>query len=111
MLAFVLFFVALLLGLKPLGKGIILGTIFSVLNFIVMSELIPNTLGKSTNRAVVVSLLSKIPRLALMAVPLIIAMKSDSIEFFGAAAGLFMVQVIIMFDHVILKKIPFFKRA
>jgi hypothetical protein len=39
-------------------------------------------------------------RLALLALPLIIAMQSETFNFFAAAAGLFMVQIIIFFHHL-----------
>ena len=32
-------------GQKPIGKGLILGTIFSIINFIIMGETLPHRIG------------------------------------------------------------------
>jgi hypothetical protein len=42
--------VFILAGQEPVGKGLILGTIFSIINFIVMGEMLPMKIGKSKNK-------------------------------------------------------------
>ena len=61
-------------GLPAWGKGLIAGTLFSVLNFILMAEALPYHIGKSQRRAAVFSLGSILLRYSLMAVPMILAL-------------------------------------
>jgi len=90
---------------KAVGKGLILGTFFSIINFIIMGQLIPLKFGKSPVRAGGIAFLSIGFRFIIMALPLIISLKSAALNFFGVAAGLFMVQLIILFNHLILERL------
>jgi hypothetical protein len=90
-----------LLGLKPVGKGLILGTLFSILNFILMGESLPMKVGQTKNKAMALSFLSIFFRYGLMAVPLIAAIKLERFNFAATVCGLFMVQFVILADEVI----------
>lgn len=90
-----------LFGLKPVGKGLILGTIFSILNFVLMGEAVPMKVGRSRNKAVAFSLMSIGVRFGLMAIPLIAAIKLERFHFAATVCGLFMVQFVILADGVI----------
>ena len=92
--------VLILAGQKGLGKGLVLGAIFSVLNFIVMGELLPLRMGKPKGPTMVMALLSIGLRYVLLAVPLVIAIKFDQIDIITAAIGIFMIQLVILSDHV-----------
>ncbi len=87
-------------GAKPISKGLILGTIFSILNFILIAQGLPFHLNKSRRKTVLVCLGSIWLRYALLAVPLILAAKFEMFNFFAAAAGIFMVQVVILGHHL-----------
>ena len=94
-----LFFIAG--GYKPLAKGLVLGSLFSVINFVIIGETLPARLGKSRHRTFLVSLGSILFRYVLMAVPLIVAIKMEQVDLVTTVAGLFMIQVVILADHVL----------
>lgn len=91
----------ILAGYKPIGKGLVLGTLFSVLNFVLMGEMLPMRLGRTRRAAVFVSLGSLVVRLGLMAVPLIVATRYEEFNLFGVIPGLLMVQAVILLDHLL----------
>lgn len=85
--------------MKPLGKGLILGTLFSVLNFIIMGETLTRRIAGTRKRAAMRSGLHLIFRYILLAVPLILAVKFPSYHLATTIAGLFMIQILIMGHH------------
>ena len=92
-----LFFV--LIGQAPVGKGLILGTIFSVVNFILMGETLPMKLGQSKGKAALASLGSIFGRYIILAVPLIIGIKFEQYNIFAVIAGIFCVQFVILAEQ------------
>ena len=94
-----LFFI--IAGQKPIGKGLILGTIFSIINFIIMGETLPHRIGKSNNKTFFLSLGSIFFRYILLAVPMIIAVKFEQYNFISVIVGIFMIQLFILGDHFI----------
>jgi len=88
-------------GLKPVGKGIILGTVFSVVNFILIGQALPMRIGKSKRKTFILSLGSLFFRYALMAIPIIVAAKFEQFNLVAAIIGLFMIQFVILADHLI----------
>jgi ATP synthase I chain len=93
--------VFILTGQNAVGKGLILGTLFSIINFILMGETIPLKIGKSRGKSFFFSLGSIFFRFAILAIPLIIGIKSDKFNLFAVIGGIFMVQIIILADHII----------
>lgn len=92
--------ILILAGYRPMGKGLMLGVVFSVINFALMGETLPMRINKSRKQATAVSLTSIIFRYAILAFPLVIAARSDSFHFVSTAVGIFMVQLVIMSEHV-----------
>jgi len=92
----------ILAGYKDIGKGLILGTLFSIINFVLMGETISAKLGKASKKTFIVALGSILFRYILLAVPLIIALKNEYINFFAVVAGIFSVQLVILSDHLII---------
>jgi hypothetical protein len=90
----------LLAGAKPISKGLILGTLFSILNFILIAHGLPFHLNKGRYKTILVCMGSIWLRYALLAVPLIVAAKFEVFNFFAAAAGIFMVQAVILGHHL-----------
>ncbi|RJP94872.1 MAG: ATP synthase subunit I [Desulfobacteraceae bacterium] len=90
-----------LFDLKPIGKGLILGTIFSIVNFILMGESLPMRIGQSKNKTIALSFLSIFFRYGLMAIPLIAAIKMEKFNLAATVCGLFMVQLVILADEII----------
>lgn len=91
----------ILAGQKPVGKGLILGTVFSIVNFILMAQVLPHRIGKSKNKTFFLSFGSIVLRYFLLAVPLIIAIKFDQYNFIAVVFGIFMVQFVILGDHLL----------
>ena len=91
----------ILIGQQPVGKGFILGTIFSVINFILIGETLPFRLGKTRGKTFLVALGSIIFRFGVMAVPLILAAKFEQFSLFAVIFGIFTVQMVIIADHLL----------
>ena len=101
MAAILIGLVMILAGQKPVGKGLILGTIFSVVNFVLMGETLPVRMGRTRQKAFFFSLGSIVLRYLLMAIPLFLAIKTDQFNLVASICGLFMVQLMILADHFI----------
>ena len=94
-----LFFV--LMGQKPVAKGLIMGAFFSVLNFILMGKTITLKLGKSRRKTFSISMGSLISRYLLLAIPLIAALKFEQLNLVAAILGIFMIQFVILAEHLL----------
>jgi len=91
----------ILIGLKPVGKGLILGTIFSVINFIMIAQTLPLRISRSKKKTFLFSIGSIVFRYAILALPLIVAVKYEQFNLPAAVCGIFMIQLIIMADHLL----------
>ena len=90
-----------LMGQKSIAKGLVLGSVFSVINFILIGEILPLIITASRKRSVLFSFVSMLFRFLLLSAPLILSLKMESLNFFAAAIGIFMVQIMIMGDHLL----------
>lgn len=97
----------ILVGEKAVGKGLVLGTLFSIVNFVLMAHLMSLNPASSRTRASVAALGSIVFRFALLAIPLILSLRLDSLHLVGVIIGLFMIQMTLLFDQVLRKHIPF----
>ena len=88
-----------LAGQKPVGKGLVLGAVFSVANFILIAKALPLRIGRSKRKTFFLSLGSIFFRYALMALPIVMAVKFDQFDLVAAVIGLFMIQLVILADH------------
>jgi len=86
---------------KPVGKGIILGALFSVANFILIGKALPLRIGKSKRKTFFLSLGSIFFRYVLMALSIIVAVKFEQFSLVAAIVGLFMIQFVILADHLV----------
>jgi hypothetical protein len=93
--------VFILAGQKPIAKGLVLGSIFSVINFVLIGEILPLIISTSRKRSVLFSFVSMLFRFLLLSAPLILSLKLESLNFIAAAMGIFMVQILIMGDHLL----------
>lgn len=99
--AIIIGFVFILAAQKSVARGLIIGTFASILNFILIGETLPRrVLQSSKKKTFVISMGSITLRFALMAVPMVIAIKSENFNLFAVVAGVFMVQVMILVDHI-----------
>ena len=94
-----LFFI--LIDQEPIAKGLILGTFFSVLNFILMGKTIALKFGKSKRKTFSISMGSIIIRYLLLAIPLIAALKFEQLNLVAVIIGIFMIQFVILVEHLL----------
>lgn len=99
------------LGYKAVGKGFLLASIFSIINFSLMARFSPLTLRKSQTRARSIALFSIILRYAVLSIPLIISIKTNSLNFAAVVVGLFSVQLVIIFDQIIVNRLALTRKA
>ena len=95
-----------LAGYKPMGKGLVLGTIFSVVNFVLIGQTLPLRIGHSKRKTFALSLGSILFRYMLLAVPVVVAVKYAQFDLVGTIFGLFMIQIVIMADHILKLAFP-----
>ena len=94
-------FILILSGLKPVGKGLILGTIFSVINFVLIGQTLPLRLSQTKRKTFFLALGSNFFRYALLAVPLILSIKFEQFDLPAAIFGIFMIQFVILADYLL----------
>lgn len=99
--AIVLCLVFIIFGHKALGKGLVLGTLFSVVNFVLIGELLPMRLSTSRKKASWIAFGSILLRYGLLALPLVVALKTEGFHPVSTVCGLFMIQAVILTDHVV----------
>ena len=97
--AIVVGFMFIIAGMKPLAKGLVLGTLFSIINFILIGETLPKRLSSSRKKASFIAFGSVIFRYALMTIPVVTALRYPEYNLWAAIAGIFMVQIMILTDH------------
>lgn len=90
-----------LIGQVSIGKGVILGTLFSILNFIIMGETLPRQLTEEKRGAFLRSLGVISVRYGLLAIPLYVGIKNPKFNLFAVIAGIFSIQLLIVIDHVV----------
>ena len=105
-IAIVVGFGFFLAGYKPMGKGLVLGTIFSVINFVLIGQALPLRIGYSKGKTFFLSLGSIFCRYILMAVPIVVAVKYEQLDLVGTILGLFMIQIVILADHILKLVLP-----
>ena len=91
----------ILMGHKPVGKGLLLGAIFSVLNFILMGKSIALNFGRSKAKTISFSMGSILFRYLLLAIPLIAAVKYEQFNLVATILGIFIIQLVIMAEHAL----------
>lgn len=83
-----------------MGKGFLLGALFSIANFIIMGETLPLRIGHTRRKSTGISLISLLGRYAMLAIPLALAVKTTQFHLAATICGLFIVQLMILSDHV-----------
>ena len=95
----------LILGEKAVAKGLVLGTCFSIVNFVLLGKSLPMVLGQSRAKANVIGFGSMLARYGVLAFPIVIAVKWASFDLVAVIIGIFAVQMMILLDHLVLKRI------
>jgi hypothetical protein len=86
---------------KSVGKGLMLGTIFSIINFILIGEAIPMQIGSSIKKIKFISFGSLFFRHIILAIPIIMGIKLEQFNLIAVVCSMFLVQLVIFFDHLI----------
>jgi hypothetical protein len=92
-----LFFLAM--GQKEICRGLVLGGVFSAINFALMGHSLCYRLSDNRKMAVRRSFFALLSRLAILAVPLFLAVRSERFDFSATVVGIFMVQLVIMIEQ------------
>ncbi len=103
-MAIVVALILIVLGKKAVAKGLVLGTLFSIINFVLMRTTIPLTLGHSRAKASLIGLTSVLFRYLILAVPLIVGIKFESFNFAAVVVGIFAVQLALLFNYLVLER-------
>ena len=88
-------------GQVSLGKGLILGTLFSIVNFLLLGSAIQLKVEASRRKMTTIALGSIAGRFLLLAIPMAIAIKMETFHVVPTVIGIFMVQVMILADYLI----------
>ena len=98
---------ALLLGYESVAKGFVLGSLFSLFNFLIMFRHAPNILGKSRKAATASSGFSLIVRLGLLAIPIYLGIRNSEFHLIWTLLGVFNLQFsIIIYGQVVQRFLP-----
>ena len=90
----------LIIGHKAQCRGIVMGALFSVINFVLMGESIHLTVKPERSRASLSAFGNILFRYSLLAIPLYLAIKLPRFDLMATIAGLLMVQLVILAHHI-----------
>ena len=92
---------AYLAGWPAATRGIILGSLFSCLNFILLGQSLTRKLTSNHRQGTLLALAAQLGRYLLWAVPVVVAVKWPAVDLPSTVAGIFMVPVCIILDSVV----------
>jgi hypothetical protein len=98
--ALVLGLILLAAGRPAAGKGLMLGSLFSAINFALMGVSLSAKLNDGPRRRFGWILVSIQGRFLLLAVPLVMAVKFPQFDLPATVVGVFMVQLCILAEHI-----------
>ena len=87
------------IGQKEVCRGLVLGGVFSAVNFALMGQFLRYRLNDNRKAATRRSLVALLTRYVLLAIPLVLAVKSERFNFPATAVGIFMVQLVILIEQ------------
>lgn len=97
--------VIFVLGYQDVARGLLLGGLFSVVNFVLMGTLLPYQVGIPRPKASAIAFASILGRFILLAVPVVVALKYDRFNVVGVIVGLFAVPVCIFLEKVLFSRL------
>lgn len=89
----------LVLGQKGICRGLVLGGVFSAVNFALMGQMLHYRLSANRKTSALRSFFALMLRFSLLAIPLIIAVRSDRFDMAATVVGIFAVQLVILIEH------------
>ena len=102
--------VFLLFGYKDICRGLVLGALFSTVNFVLMAQTLHKRITGERKRASLIALGNLLLRYAFLAIPLILAVRLPRFDLAATIAGLFMVQPIILYDHILRNRLSSWRK-
>jgi len=90
---------------NAIAKGLLLGTLFSIANFILLGMSVPLPIGKTRVRASFITLTSLLIRFALLAIPMVVGMKSAAFSFGAVVVGVFSIQIVTLVEYLVVRPI------
>jgi hypothetical protein len=94
--------ICLLFHQTAIAKGLIMGAIFSVINFVLLGQTLPMTLFRSRGKAGMIGFGSIMGRYVLLAIPLIIGVKLPSFNFAAVVIGVFAIQITTLVSYFVI---------
>jgi hypothetical protein len=95
LVAVIIGFILIVFGFIEQGKGLIFGTIISIVNFILMGKMLPLSITGAKRKAFLFSLSSITIRYCIIGAGLVLALKLKQLDFIFVVLGIFMIQFII----------------
>ena len=89
-----------LAGWPAVTRGLIVGSLFSALNFALLGKTMARKLADPRRGGGLITLVAQLGRYLLWAVPVVIAVKLPPVDLPATIAGLFMVPIFIIADSV-----------
>jgi len=89
-----------LAGWPALTRGLVLGSLFSALNFALLGHTVTQKLTREQRPGTLLALAAQLGRYLLWAVPVVIAVKLPAVDLPATVAGVFMVPVCIVLDSL-----------
>ena len=99
-LAIVVSLATYLAGWPGVTRGLLLGALFSALNFALLGQTMTQKLSGAHRRNTVIALGAQLGRYLLWGVPVVVAVKLPSVDLPATIAGLFTVPIFIIADSV-----------
>jgi hypothetical protein len=87
------------IGQKEMCRGLVLGGVFSAINFALMGQFLRYRLDNNRKAATRRSLIALLMRYLLLAIPLVLAVQSERFNFPATVVGIFMVQLVILIEQ------------
>ena len=86
-------------GQKEICRGLVLGGVFSTINFALMGQFLHYRMAPNRKAAARRSLIALLVRYVLLAVPLVVAVQSERFNLPATIVGIFMVQLVILIEQ------------
>lgn len=90
-----------LAGWPAASRGLLVGSLFSVLNFILLGKELARHLDDAPQRGRVPKRIARVGRYLLGAVPVVLAIRLPAVDLPATVAGMFMVPLTILLEAVI----------
>ena len=98
--AILLSLVVYLAGWPAVTRGLLLGALFSALNFALLGKTMTQKLAGAHRRNTIIAVAAQVGRYLLWGLPVVVAVKMPSVDLPATIAGLFMVPIFIIADSV-----------